>query len=615
MAGRIRKKWLETIDARRSRDWTSAPLKPGEVYPNLPNPKDAPESLRHALRRDVEEILAGKWRAFAHAPIRVSDPPEWHKDYLAGVDLPTNESAFKLNPRELPRGADIKLIWELSRWHQLTRLALGAYFLDDDRASWKCARWLEHWAQHNPPYCGWNWTSPLESALRLIQFTWIEALLLPFVARGECEAELEQLRYEILPAHVWFTWRHKSFGSSANNHLIGELAGLIAATVRWPRLSEWGASIGDLQGLWENEVLAQFAEDGGNREQALHYHLFSFELCWHARNALRAAGGSIAPAVEERLALASTFFAEAQARSEHWDYGDSDDVLVLPLAPNLEQTTSAWLEWMQGRPGGVGFFIGEAPKAASRVEYSQGWRVFTKSGMAVQRTGGWFLRWDISPLGYLSTAAHGHLDALHLSIWMGAVAMIIDPGTGAYYADRELRAWLASRRAHNGPCPAGEEWPRRLGPFLWSQHHARPKFESAKTRVAAELSTPTAVLRRAIEVSERAEIVVEDSMRSLNDVESFSVLWQFAPDTECRPAEPRRFRVSRRAASMEVKVSEDWDSVDLVAEPRAGIPGNFEGVVAPHFRVTTWAPYLKLTAKTGHKPCLFTTTFLASPAP
>jgi hypothetical protein len=52
----------------------------------------------------------------------------------------------------------------------------------------------------------------------------------------------------------------------------------------------------------------QFAEDGGNKEQALHYHLFSFELCWHARAALLAAGRSISPKAEDRLTLAAGFW-------------------------------------------------------------------------------------------------------------------------------------------------------------------------------------------------------------------------------------------------------------------------------------------------------------------
>jgi hypothetical protein len=611
IAARARKKSLEIIDARANRDWTSVSLKAGRSYPQLPSPTSAPGSLRDALRRDVEEILSGRWRAFGHIPIRVSDPPQWHKDYLAGADLPTNQSGFKLNHRDLPHGADIKVIWELSRWHSLTRLALAAYVLGDQRAAWKCVHWLEHWAQHNPPWRGWNWTSALEAGIRLVQFTWIEALLQRFVGAGEGEAELEQLRYEILPAHVWFTWRHKSFGSSANNHLLGELAGLIVAIARWPELSAWAASLDELQKLWEREVLAQFAEDGGNREQALHYHLFSFELCWHTRLALQAVGRTISPAVEHRLELAADFYVTVQAPADQWDYGDSDSAFVLPLAADTSQTIREWLEWIQKSSGALEWLIGASPKRARAAE---GWRVFRESGMAINRTSRCFLRWDLSPLGYLSTAAHGHLDALHLSLWLGNTAMIIDPGTGAYYGDRELRYWLASRGAHNGPCPAVEEWPRRLGPFLWSDHHAKPTVEDGKRKVTAELSTPTGILRRSIAVSESGEIVVEDSMQPIAGVTSFTVLWQFAPETKCQEIESRRFRLTRHAAGLDIVVSPDW-TVDLSSVPPGPPRVVGSGTVSPHFRVTTWAPYLKLRGETGAKPCLFTTTFLASPVP
>src|SRR5215211_2611106 len=97
IGARVKKKSFEMIDARANPDWTSISLQPGRTYPQLPSRKDVPESLRNALRRDAEEILSGKWRAFGHIPIRVTDPPQWHKDYLAGVDLPTHQSAFKLN--------------------------------------------------------------------------------------------------------------------------------------------------------------------------------------------------------------------------------------------------------------------------------------------------------------------------------------------------------------------------------------------------------------------------------------------------------------------------------------------------------------------------------------
>ena len=141
----------------------------GGPFPELTRPGDAPAVLQAALRRDVAEILKGRWIAFGHLPLQVDNPPHWHKDYLAGIDLATRQSALKLHHR-LEGKADIKLIWEPSRWYSLVRLAQGAFVLGDQGAATQCLAWLSHWCQQNPPYYGWNWTSALETGLRLIQF-------------------------------------------------------------------------------------------------------------------------------------------------------------------------------------------------------------------------------------------------------------------------------------------------------------------------------------------------------------------------------------------------------------------------------------------------------------
>jgi hypothetical protein len=278
---------------------------------------------------------------------------------------------------------------------------------------------------------------------------------------------------------------------------------------------------------------------------------------------------------------------------------------------STEETTREWWDWLHGKKCALSCFVGEAPKRLrADEELPNGWRVFAESGMATHGGTRWFLRWDISPLGYLSTAAHGHLDALHLSIWLGGKAMVIDPGTGAYYGDVRLRQWLASRAAHNGPCSPSDALPRRLGPFLWSGHHAKPRFECDGDRLVAEMGA----VRRSIRLSEGGEVVVEDSMQPASE-DGFTVLWQFAPQSECRRLEARRFSVMRGEASMEVIVSGNWEVVDLVAARPANMAGYGEGTVSAHFRATTWAPYLKLTAKGRAKPCVFSTTFLASRVP
>jgi len=285
------------------------------------------------------------------------------------------------------------------------------------------------------------------------------------------------------------------------------------------------------------------------------------------------------------------------------------------------------------------------------------WLHYPASGYAVLRQDRWTLRWDGSSLGYLQTAAHGHLDAQHLSVWFGGVAIVVDPGTGCYYADQRLRSWLASRAAHNGPTPETTGGPLRLGPFLWSRRHDVPfvdvsadewtpgkildfvRRQSGTTpppscvsgwpRVATMAGGLSAVFlggtllwREVWLHREEGRLDVEDSCPtglSRGNPRSFSVRWQFAPNCRLDVLAERRFRVTRRGVSLEVQVSQDWSEVSPVIEkcqvPEVDPDKPLAGTVSPAFRKTVWAPYLKLVARPGDKPCVFSTTFLASSPP
>lgn len=493
-----------------------------------------PRPVSNKPTADAKRIITGNWKAFGKLPIQVNDPPRWNYDYVAGVEVPYSKT---VNHRELPNGGDIKLIWELSRWYELVRLAEAG-------AGDKCVEWLEDWAQKNPPYQGLNWISALEAGIRLIHFSKMDMTL----------GGLGGLRQKILPAHVWFTWKERSFGSSANNHLIGELAGLIVATVAWPDLTTLCVPLDRLQREWESEVLAQFAPDGGNREQALNYHAFSLELCEAARAALRHAAKKISPAVEESMKLAAEFYAVAQVPGEHWDYGDSDDA--------AHRSTECRPE--EGR-----------------------WHYFADSGIARFCAGDWDLRWDLSPLGYLATAAHGHLDALHLSIWWKGMALVIDPGTGAYFADAKLRTALAGWDAHNGPHLPSQVYPKRLGPFLWSGHHTRPEWHDGRGSFRIAHGT---FFRKVTQVERGWQ--VEDT---LEPHEPFVVRWQFGPDAQISATAEHSWRLNRQDASFGIEVS--------------GAVGKIgSAVVSPGFRQTAVAPFLEL--RTGTKACLLRTEFL-----
>jgi hypothetical protein len=658
IVAQFRKAVYQRQDTRRLPDWGQLNLDfiAPSSFPVLPKPEAAPAVVREALAHDAKEILAGRWRAFGHLEIQVDDPPRWHKDYLAGQNVATDQSAFKLDHRELPGGADIKLIWELSRWHPLARLAMAGHVLGDQSAACQGVEWLADWAMRNPPYRGWNWTSALEAGLRLAQFAWIDALLnsaLP--ARGpgteskpangrrvsgdaldsrDAGELLRQLRRIILPAHVWFTWRYRSFGSSANNHLLGELSGLILAVARWPDLAGLAAPLDELQRTWEREVLKQFADDGGNREQALNYHWFSWEFCWQARGALAASGRGISPAVEERLGRAARFFWEIQARREPWDYGDSDNGFVTPLFARERSAPIEWRDWLSRATTNAGaaldYWLGDPPKfspplgrgAPVHTAGFNPWSVYPESGLGICESGFWWLRWDLSPLGYLKTAAHGHLDALHLSIWFHGVAIVIDPGTGAYYTDKNLRTWLASAEAHNGPAPRQGPYPVRLGPFLWSGRHERVRWRAAGAgALVAELPLAAGSIRRRVtQLGSQDGWQVEDAVESRTGSAGFAVRWQFAPGAYLKLLSERKLMIKRDDLGVIVEVGSEWDQV-VVGEQMDGGPAparaerdleaRFAGTVSPVFRKVEWAPFLKLVATPRGKTCVFRTTFLA----
>lgn len=203
--------------------------------------------------------------------------------------------------------------------------------------------------------------------------------------------------------------------------------------------------------------------------------------------------------------------------------------------------------------------------------------------------------------------------------------MVIDPGTGCYYADKRLREWLASHQAHNGPCPVSLDFPKRLGPFLWSEHHGEPTLKGRDDPAVAELALPGCKASRSVTLTDGGRCWhVDDFVRTPEDrgVE-FTVRWQFAPGAWVKRLGERQFAVHRGDLSIVVQVTENWATVELV-EPApsedeslltSAPAGSLEGIVSPAFRKICRAPFLKLTAAASDKPCVFRTSFLASPPP
>src|SRR5207244_855413 len=106
---------------------------------------------------------------------------------------------------------------------------------------------LESWFVSCPCPMGPNWSSALEPAMRLINWSVTWQLIGGFESRILKEKNNLEFRERWLASvyeHAEFVRGWFSLHSSANNHLVGEAAGLFIGALTWPcwaRSDEWRA--------------------------------------------------------------------------------------------------------------------------------------------------------------------------------------------------------------------------------------------------------------------------------------------------------------------------------------------------------------------------------------
>lgn len=411
---------------------------------------------------------------------------DWHFDPQLRVRSPVT-FAPDIDYRDRTICGNVKNIWELNRHHHLTLLATAYAATKNPPYADEVERQLLSWVRANPVQRGVNWHSGLELGVRLISWVWIERLLRGSAGHARLFGETGVM-WPAVHWHQWFIRNGLSQGSSSNNHLIGELAGLFVAAVTWPyfpQSREWHRVA--RAGL-EQEAVRQTFASGLNREQAFSYHLFVLEL-------LMAAGvegdrsevpfSASFKDVVQRMSGVLPLLEDASRGLPR--YGDGDDgVGILLRAQQTSRLNFLYCvagDWLgadvPGPTSGSGQFAAgimvppPAHAAAERFSAPSGSQAFVDAGLYIlareRRTPReLFCVMDAGPLGYLSIAAHGHADALAFTLSVGGQPVIVDPGTYSYFLEPEGREYFRSTKAHNTITIDGQSQSVPGGPFLWS---------------------------------------------------------------------------------------------------------------------------------------------------
>jgi hypothetical protein len=442
----------------------------------------------------AERIGNGMLDIFALRNVDLGQPPRWNRDPKSGIQAPL---AFgkTLDYRDPDLVGDIKYLWEPNRHLHLVTLAQAYAMSGRAKYFHDLAEQLESWFLACPRGQGPNWASALEAGIRLVSWSIAWQLVGGAGCRHFASSRHAGLRSRWLRSvyeHAEFIRGWLSLHSSANNHLIGELAGLFIAGVTWPHWKRAALWADTGQRLLEREALAQNAPDGVNREQAVAYHRFVLDLLIFCLLAGGANGRRFSAEYATRIEAMLDYLASIMdAGGNVPQFGDADDGEIARLAQDEAFSPYRSLLATGALLFGRGDFKLKAGALDDKTRALIGSKAdeqyadldARKTRLPLRRgfpEGGYYvlgcdfdtaaeirLVADAGPLGYRSIAAHGHADALSFTLSAGGQEYLVDPGTYAYHTQGAWRQYFRGTSAHNTVRIDGLDQSVQGGNFLW----------------------------------------------------------------------------------------------------------------------------------------------------
>lgn len=414
-------------------------------------------------------------------------PFDWHRDHSAGKPSPQRFAA-SIDYRDFGGTGDCKLVWEPNRHHHLVILGRAYRASGHQKYAEAVRTQLLAWLDANPYGYGMNWRSPMELAIRLINWVW--ALDLIRDANAIEDNLYKRIRQSVY-LHLYDITRKFSQGSSANNHVIGEAAGVFIACCYFrdlPNTVSWRQKSYE---ILCQEIKTQITAEGCHRELALGYHFFVFQFFLFAGLTGRHSGMEFPAAYWNSIEQMLTFLSQLAQGGRPPLFGDCDDGYVLNLGNSPHETGPLFaigaalfnrqdfktlagenlepLCWLLGKKGLAVYEQLSGQKTSDRLTS----HAFQEAGFYLLQDGTLrshekiSLLIDCGDLGYKSIAAHGHADALHFTLRVGGNDIFVDPGTFDYFTFPEWRNYFRSTRAHNTVEVDHTNQSVMLGPFMW----------------------------------------------------------------------------------------------------------------------------------------------------
>jgi hypothetical protein len=467
-----------------------------------------PDEARQLVDR-AETVLAGRFQLFQWKQLELTKPPCWSNALTQNQpedvwpDIYYGDLAFGHDPRHPER--DVRWCWELNRFQHLLWLGAAWRLTADERFAGAARSHIESWVEVQRYPWGVHWASNLEVGLRAL--SWMRCHIL-CCSSGEWESRFVNRLLSCLYLHAAHLEKELSLHHPPGNHLLGETAALFCLSLAYPFFTDSSRWRTNAVSVLNRLVPQLIHPDGVYAEQTTGYFRFVCEFLFPVLDLARQHGIPLSPLISERLHAGLQWMASLSPRgTEVPMIGDADTGAAIGwrLSDYWDFTPLMALGAVQGnRPElatGIHAFPaesylmlgGEARNAFRELagecqregahEPPFELRHFPHGGYQVSQSPGFFVVFDVGPLGLAPAYAHGHADGLSFILYHRGCPVLVDPGTGLYNGPPEWRGYFPSAAAHNTMTVAGASPVERLDTFRWSaplQIEAKPPLKGSR---------------------------------------------------------------------------------------------------------------------------------------
>jgi uncharacterized heparinase superfamily protein len=424
------------------------------------------------ILRDAQDVGEHQIDVLGSGRTFLGEKINWRKDFKSGKEWPLRRlTAGEIIDAGNP--SDIKLVWELNRFHQVWWLGKAYWVTHNEEYALKFRSLIEAWIDENPVGQGPNWFGAMEVSIRACN--WIAGYYF-FCESKSLPDEFWTRFLKSLYAHGLFIETHLEYSKRNGNHLLSDIVGLIVLGVFFR-----SASFGQNWLAWSKDALVEEMEhqiysDGVDYEKSVGYHRFVLELIYTAAVLCEKNRVSLPEQFMSRLERMFEFtLAYTRPDGSVPLVGDADDGRLFRFSaredfndhrhalsvgsilfhrPDFRAVAGSFSQDALWLFGAEGFEKHQMLKPEPAPVLS---RAFSEGGFYVMRSQDVHLFVDAGDLGMRGRGGHGHNDTLSFELWCDGGPLVVDSGTFVYTADIPVRNEFRSTPAHNTLAVDGTE--------------------------------------------------------------------------------------------------------------------------------------------------------------